>query len=294
VLLQGVSVEKPSSVASCEDLLRIELALTPAVPAREICVSPGLMTNFVFDARADVELQDEVRFIEVTRGHSTLSVLPPRDMVPGERLRLTARLGDKASQQSVTLTLVAHSGQATHQVEVFRDQRPLESYQHEVAQERAKNQQLREELEQLRARLEQVQVQLEQSGGLRGLIANKTISVTGVQTQAFKEDLLGVSEGVLSVSHGISYRSDRSIAVQMSLVNSGSEPWTAAEASLVDASGKEFKGLKIRQDQPIPPRRNGSVIIEVEAMGEEVHGECTLTLRDEGSRGITLVGVTFP
>jgi uncharacterized protein (TIGR02268 family) len=294
VLLQGAPIEKPPASAACEDLQRIELALTPAAPARELCVSPGFMTNFIFDVRAEVELQDEVRFMEVTRGRSTFSFLPPRDITPGERIRLTARLGEGASQQSVTFSLVAHSGQATHQVEVYRNQRTLESYQQEVAQERMKNQRLREELERIRTQLEQVRVQLEQSGGLRELIANKTLSPTGVQALALKENLPRDPKEVMALLWGTSYRASKSIAVELSLKNSSSEPWIAAGGSLVDAHGEALKGLKLRQDKPIPPQTAGSIIVEAEATNTEARGELTLTLRDEGSRGITLAGVTFP
>ncbi|MFY0565715.1 DUF2381 family protein [Archangium lansingense] len=294
VLLQGTPLLQPPTATACKELQRIELALAPAATAREICVSPGLMTNFVFDTRAEVDLQDEVRFLEVTRGRSTLSLLPPPDLVLGERLRLTALLGDGTTQQRVTFSLVAYPGQATHQVEVYRDQRPRESLQQELAQELAKNQRLLNELEQTRARLEQLQAKLEQSGGLRDLIANKLISTLGIQIRGLKEKGLVPSEGVLTYKWGIGYRSDKSIAAEVSLKNSSPEPWTAAGGSLVDAHGKELKGMKLRQDKPIAPGSEGSVIVEVDVLRYEVLGELTLTLRDEGSRSITIPGLTFP
>ncbi len=292
VLLQGAPVEPLPTAAACEEVQRVELALIP-LAAREVCVSPGIMTNFVFDARADVELQDEVRFLEVTRGSSTFSVLPPPDMVAGERLRLTARFGKGASQQSITLTLVAHPGQATHQVEVYRDERPRESYVQEAAQERAKNQRLREELAQSRARLEQMRAQLDQSGGLRELLANETIGDSGVGSLQFSK-VFKQSEGDLLYLRGVSYRAKKSVAAKVWLMNLSSEPWKLAEASLLNAQGQELKGLKLWQDKPIPPRGEGWVIVEVEATPEAAHDELTLTMRDEGSRGITLAGVTFP
>jgi uncharacterized protein (TIGR02268 family) len=293
VLPQGAPLLQPPTIAVCTELQRIELALAPATTAWEICISPGLMTNFVFDAPVKVELQDEVRFLEVSQGRTTLSLLPPPDLMFGERLRLTALLGDEVNPQRVTFSLAAHPGQATHQVEVYRDQRPRESLQQELAQEQAKNQQLRDELGQTRAQVEQLKVKLAQSGGLRDLIANRALSSYSIQFQEFKEEPVQ-PEGLLTYKWGNSYRSDKSIAAEVWLMNSSPEPWTAAEGTLVDAQGKELKGMKLRQDHPIAPNTTGSVIVEADALRSEAQGELTLTLRDEGSRGITIPGLTFP
>jgi len=294
LILQGAPLLQPSNAAACKELQRIELALTPTAALREICISPGLMTNFVFDTRAEVELQDEVRFLEVTRGRSTLSLLPPPDLVLGERLRLTARLGDGATQQRVTFSLVSHPGQATHQVEVYRDQRPRESLWQELAQEQAKNQQLRDELKQTRAQLEQLQVKLAQSGGLLDLVANRAIGTKGIQRVELPKTSFVQSEEILTYKWGVGYRSDQSIAAEVLMKNLSPRPWTAAEVSLVDAQGKELKGVKIRQDHPIAPNDDGLIIVEFDALRSEAQGELTLTLRDESSRGITIPGLTFP
>jgi uncharacterized protein (TIGR02268 family) len=244
------------------------------------------MTNFIFDARAEVELQDEARFAAVSRGRNTVSILPPRDMAPGERLRFTALLGDGNSQQSVTFLLVAHSGQATRQVEVYRDQRTPESYQQELAQERAKHQRLREELERMR-------VQLERSGGLRGLIASKVVSKNGVQARRMKA-MRGPLENGLFLRKGFTYRTDTAVALELWVENFNSEPWMASDVSLVDARGKELQGLKLRQDSPIPPGSDGVVLLELEASRKEVRGELTVTLGDGGTRSISIPKVVFP
>ena len=286
-LLQGTPTLQPTPTTACEDLQRIELALVPATPAREICVSPGLMTSVVFDVRAEVELQDEVRFREVARGLGTISFLPPGDMLPGERLRLMARLGAGEAQDLVTFTLVAHTGEATHQVEVYRDQRSRESYQHEVAQQRAKVQQLREELQQLRTRLAQ-------AGGFRDMLANDFLTDSGAQARHLKEALSSSTEGALSFESGVSYRAERHVAVQLWLTNPDSEPWTVAHASLLDATGKELTGMKLWQKEPIPPHRSGLVIVETPAERQDLQGELTLVLRDDGERVVRISRVTFP
>jgi uncharacterized protein (TIGR02268 family) len=274
-------------VASCEEVRRVELALAPTAAAREICVSPGLTTSLRFDAPAIVDLQDEVRFEEVVRARRLLMLMPPPDMVPGERLRLTARFEGEASSNSTTFVLVAHSGRATHQVEVFRDKRTRESFQQEVLQERARSEQLREELARTR-------VLLSQSGGLRSLIANRTMGIGGVRAQVLKSEVLGSSQGGLSWVSGTSYRADKSVAAEVLLMNSGAEPWTAAAASLVDSHGEEMKGVQLRQEEVIGPSQTKPVIVEVDATTEQARGELTLKLWDAGGRSITIPKVAFP
>jgi uncharacterized protein (TIGR02268 family) len=244
------------------------------------------MTNFVFDVRAEVELQDEVRFTEVTHGNTTFSFLPPRDMMPGERLRLTARFGLGEAQQLATFTLVAHSGQATHQVEVYRDQRSRESYQHEVAQERAKAQRLREQLEQLRTRLAL-------SGELRELIASKVVTLRGIQGQDFSNPSSS-PEGILKVSTASNYRTDLSVATELWLKNMSPEPWSLAQAFLVDATGNELKGMSFWQEMPLAPAAFGNIIVEMSATRDALRGEFTLVLRDEAARVVRVARVRFP
>jgi uncharacterized protein (TIGR02268 family) len=246
------------------------------------------LTGFVFDTPpVDVELQDEVRFVEVLRGRSGIGLIPPRDMEPGERLRLTVRLGKDASQQLVTFTLVAHRGQATRQVEVFRDRRSRESYEQEVAQEHAKNQRLREENQRLR-------VQLERGQGLRGLIANKALGVKGVRTLDFTPEAHAPSDEALSFKYGISYGAENTVAAEVTLVNSSAKPWMVAGASLLGAQGEEMPGLKLRQDKAIAPDDIGSVIVEVDATAKQAQGKWLLKLWDAESRTISIPGVTFP
>lgn len=294
MFLQGTPLLQPPIAAACKELQRVELALAPATTGWEVCVSPGLMTNFVFDAPVQAELQDEVRFLEVAKGRSTLSLLPPPDLMPGERLRLTAHLGNGANQQRVTFSLVAHLGQATHQVEVYRDQRSRESLWQELAQEQAENRQLRDEREQMRAQIEQLQSKLEQSGGIRDLLAHRALSLHGIQYGEFSRKEFIRSEGILTYEWGFGYRSDKSIAAELGLKNLSPEPWTAVVGSLVDAQGNEVGRVKLRQETPIAPNSEGSVIVEVDALRTEGLGELTLSLKDESSRGITIPGLTFP
>jgi len=282
--LQGSPIMQPLTTAACDGVRRIELSSPHATAAREIRVSPGLMTSFLFDTPAVVDLQDEVRFMVVTRGRSSISFLPPEDMAPGERLRLTARIGDGTSQENATFTLVAHSGQATHQVEVYRDKRPRESYQHEVAQERAKVQQLLTELEHMRSRLKL-------SGGLLGLITSGALKPNAIQSQEYQQKPKGYSESGLIVTRGVTYRSNKSVAVEVWLENSGTETWTAVGASLT-VKGKPLE--IIWQAETIPPNKVRQVVVEVDAIRGEPRGDATLSLWEAGPRVINIPEITFP
>ena len=93
---------------------------------------------------------------------------------------------------------------------------------------------------------------------------------------------------------GASYRTDTSVAVQVSLLNSSLEPWMTRRAALVGANDEEIPGLQLRQDEPIQPNTTESVIVEVNAGRQEAQGEFNLTLWDEKSRVITIPGVRFP
>ena len=287
VLLRGEPVLEPPRRTACEDVQRIELALAPTEVAREICVSPGLTTSLRFDAPAIVDLQDEVRFEEVVRDRRLLTLMPPPDMAAGERLRLTVRFEGDAPASGITMMLVGHPGQATHQVAVYRDERTRESLRQELLQERARSAQLREALA-------RTQALLDQSGGLRSLIASRRMGPDGVQAQRLHPKVSGPPEGGLSWVSGNSYRADKSVAAEVFLMNSGPEPWRVAGGSLVDARGVEMKGVKFRQDAPIAPDQINQVIVEVDASTEQARGELTLTLWDEAGRTITLPKVTFP
>ncbi|WP_375770616.1 DUF2381 family protein [Archangium gephyra] len=285
--LRGAAVMEPPPGARCEDVQRIELALEPTAADREICVSPGLTTSLRFDAPALVDLQDEVHFEAVVRNPQLLTLMPPPEMSAGERLRLTVRFGGEPASSGTTLMLVGHSGQATHHVEVSRDERTRESLRQELLQERARTAQLREALA-------RTQALLDQSGGLRSLIASGTMGSNGVHAQMLKVELIGPQEGGLSWVSGNSYRGNTSVAAEVWLRNSGPEPWRVAGGSLVDARGVEMKGLKFRQDEPVASEKPKPVIVEVDASYAQARGELTLTLWDEAGRTITFPKVTFP
>lgn len=292
VLLQGpTAVESPPAAADCGNVQRVELSLV-STSTFDVCVSRGLMTGLRFDAPVTVELQDEVRFEEVVRARQLLTLLPPADMMPGERIRLTVRFEDGVARQNATFVLVGHRGQATHQVEVYRDKRTRESYQQEIEQEHAKNQRLREENQQLRGALQQLRSQLNQSVGLMELYVSGVLRPSGIRFRHFPGQQ--PTAGGLSVSSGISYRANETVAVEVWFLNSSTEPWTTVGASLVTAQGEKMEGLKLYQPEAIPPNEIGSVFIEVPAAPGEPRGPVTLNLWEAGPRSISVPTVMFP
>jgi uncharacterized protein (TIGR02268 family) len=292
-LLQGSPLSQPSSAAECQEVQRIELSLAPGA-SHEICVSQGLLTAFVFESPVVMDLQDEPRFAEVTRGRISIALIPPGDMAPGERLRLTVGFADGSSSDTITFMLVAHAGQATRQVEVYRDKRTRESLLQEVTQERAKNARLQEHVEQLQHQFELLRADCDDPGGLRRLIVSKTMGGGGILARAFNQEHLKNSEGILIVEKGMSYHSASLVAVETVLRNSSSEPWIAEEALLVDAKGKEWRAVRLWQAAPILPRESRQVVVEVETSLGEPRGDVTVVLRGSGARGISIPGVTIP
>jgi uncharacterized protein (TIGR02268 family) len=93
---------------------------------------------------------------------------------------------------------------------------------------------------------------------------------------------------------GNSYRGGKSVAVEVFLKNTGSEPWTVAGASLVDGQGEELQRVEFRQEEVILPNESKPVIVEAEATSLQARGELTLKLWDAGGRAITIPEVTFP
>ncbi|WNG59784.1 DUF2381 family protein [Archangium gephyra] len=292
VLFQApVAVESPPTTADCENVQRVDLSLM-STATFEVCVSPGLMTGLRFDTPVTVELQDDVRFEAVARSRQLLSLVPPPDMAPGERIRLTVRFEEGMTRQSATFVLVGHRGQATHQVEVYRDKRTGESYQQEIEQEHVKNQQLREENQQLRGELEHLRAQLNQSAGLTGLHVSGVLDPTGIHTRELQREL-PVAGGV-AMWKGSSYRSNDSVAVELWLLNSSAEPWTAVGAFLVTTEGEKVEKVRLYQPEAIPPNETRKIFVEFPAGRGDLQGQVTLNLWEAGPRTISIPKVMFP
>lgn len=289
-VLQSTPFVQPTA-DPCQDVQRIELSWVRGA-SQEICVSPGLLTGFVFDSRVTVDLEQEIRFAGVTRGNTSVSIMPPGDGLAGERLRLTAHFSDGAS---VTFVLVFHSGQATRQVEVYRDKRTRESFQHEIAQAEAKIRQLEQKNELLQHQLKQLRAECGDPRGLRRLITSKAINEAGIRAMEIALAIRQRAEGALSVTQGRIYRYEKRVTLEVWLNNLSEEPWTLSAVSLVDAKGNSLTGIQFWQDGAfIAPHDTRLVVVEADVVSETELGEVTLSLREAGPRGVTLAKVAVP
>ncbi|WP_434388148.1 DUF2381 family protein [Melittangium boletus] len=285
-LLGQSAVESRSTDASCDNP-RLELAHDVSASPHEVCVSPGLVTSFVFDVPAEVvDLQEEVHFTEIVRGPNLLSLMPPRDMQPGERLRLTVELKGDVSRR-LSFILVARQGWATHQVEVFQDTRTTESLRREGEQERARSRRLLQENERLR-------VEMQKMRGLSLLLSSGAVLGNDVPIRFLASTARSNSEGELSFFRGDTYRTMTSIAARLWLRNHGSEPWVLKGASLVNEQGEEFKGMQWLQPTALAAHDTGFVVVEVDAEPSVAYGPLVLKLWDEHGRSITLTPMVFP
>lgn len=287
--------DEPSRLPACDSAQeQLYLPEEPEGRVYEVCISPGLATLIVFFSaelkREHLTLEGADRFTVVEAGRRSISLLPSENVVPGERLKLTARFADGESPASISFVLVVHPARATRQVEVFRQKRTLASYQQAEKEKALHLQQCREETVRLRS---------EGGGprGLTGLLAMKRLDKNGVTA---KNVMKGVSlhpASALGLKDAISYRANRLVAVEVSLeAPAGALPWTAAGAELVGPGRRTLRVLPLWQSQPIDPSViDGRVVIEAEATEQETRGSFRLKLwNEDGTRSVIVSGVTFP
>lgn len=287
------SATEASLLAECEAASpHFELEAVPSVRARVVCVSPHLPTTFQFNfplASESVDIQERERFEDVSVGSRSFTVVPPKDMVPGEGFRVVVRFADGAAPASAVFLLVAHPALSPRQVEVFRRPRPEASFQQETAAAKAETQQCREEVRQLRA-------ERTAPDGLRGVLASGLVGDEGIPAQDLYGSVTEHQGNALSVYGISSSRAVGRVAVDVRLRNPGTRPWTAAGAALRGARGEVLKLLPLWQPEPIlPGPEAGRVVVEAEAKVNEARGPYTLTLWDaDQTRTVTLGNVMFP
>ncbi|MFY0574426.1 DUF2381 family protein [Cystobacter fuscus] len=272
---------------SCPDRQRMDLSRQSAAQVPEICIHRGSLTGFVFDQPASVDLEEEVRFGSVLRGRSSISFIPPPDLAPGERLRLRVHFEKDPPEQGVTFMLVAHPGQVTHQIDVFHDQRSRASLWQELEEERARSQRLDEENQSLHG-------QLKAHGGLLRLFLNGELGFDELREKVFGADKARSTESSLSMSDGVLFRSFHSVAVRISVQNTGTEPWRVVKALLVANEGVPLEGIQFGPSQAILPGSVGSVFVEARAAAGTPLEGLTLTLSEEGPRSITVENLALP
>jgi uncharacterized protein (TIGR02268 family) len=133
---------------------RIELTGGPTAKPPPVCLGPGLPITFQFDGLlkpGSVRIEQRERFVDVSVGSRSLTLLPPGNLETGEHFRVEVCFADGAAPACATFVLRAHPGLGMSRVEVFRQPIPVAYYQQEVREVRVDDQRLREEVRQLRA-----------------------------------------------------------------------------------------------------------------------------------------------
>lgn len=286
---------EPPPRDECEEIRHLELSL-PTAATQRICVSPGIMTGLLFDHPVVVEFEDEARFIEITRGRTGISFVPPQDMLLGEQLRLTASLQVGEQHQSVTFALISHPGQATHQVEVHGDKRTWQSLHDELNQAWLMSKRLKEENDTLKAELEQTRLQLALSTGLRGTYLSGELDwQRGIVAHVLDMPKIGETRSnELSAVGATSYRGRRSVAVAVAVLNATQEPWMLENATLINSRGETLVAIRIWQPETLLPNNTVRVFVEFET-DKVTSGPAMLKLEESrDARVISIPNVVFP
>ena len=286
-LRQGVVLANPPAAPTCTERQRIELSRPSTPGTREICIRPGSLTGLLFDVPVSVDLQDEVRFEEILRGGRGISFIPPPDLAPGERLRLTVRYPQESGPSSATFLLVFHPGRVTRQVDVFHDDRSRDALVREIEEEHAENQRLREENRALRE-------QLQHPSGLRQLFLGGALEIGGIHVRALLESTKERLDGPISVMSGMSYRAVDQVAVALVLQNNGTEPWTLSAVSLRGSQGEPLRNVGFVQPGPLAPQGTQRIFVEGTLARDSTLGTLSLSLEDAGANTITLPHIPLP
>ncbi len=300
LLAPSPQAAEPSPPDACETarsqlVLKAEPSVTPPV----VCISPDLPLTLRFDTAlqpGSVRLQERERFPDVTPGQQNLTLVPPEKLEAGERFQLEVCFADDAAPACARFLLLAHPALGLSQVKVFREPRPVASFQEGEKAARAEAQQCQQEVRQLRAERGAPE-------GLSGVLASGLLGKKGIASKDLLDSIAQAKGNALVMREARSYRAEGRVAVEVWLVNPGTLPWTAAGAVLRGPKGEVLKPLLLWQPEPVPPREavaegpepRRRVVVEVLASETEAQGTYTLTLWDaEQKRTVTLGNITFP
>ncbi|KFE68597.1 DUF2381 family protein [Hyalangium minutum] len=264
---------------------RIELK-EGAAPPPEICISPGLVTSLLFDRELapKVELEGRPRFERVEAMNRSMLLMPSEKLAPGERLQLTVRFTGTAAPASASFILVVYRDEADRQVDIFRAPRSSESCQAEIARKE----------EELQSCLQgQPPPAL---GGLARLLADGAFEDHTLPPRPldFPPPVLA-SGAALQVKRLRLYVAKNRLVLEANVMNNDpSRPLRLASAAVTGASGQPLEPLDVVLPKPIPPRKNGSIWVEVTRPDENLPGTYSLQVWDEDKvRTFTLSGLNL-
>ena len=134
--------------------------------------------------------------------------------------------------------------------------------------------------------------------GLLGMREAGLLDEAGVSVQALlpKQGFTQSPEESPRVQQATTYRARRRIALELKVVNTGTEPFRVARAELVSQGGARLRVLRVLQPEPLLPGRMWQrLAIEADWEGELPPGPYMLELWDaDGQRRVALLGMTFP
>ncbi|WNG61167.1 DUF2381 family protein [Archangium gephyra] len=285
----------PSPADVCETASPLlELKAEPPATPPVVCISPDVPLTLRFDTALQpesVRMEGRERFPDVTPGQQNLLLVPPENLEAGERFHLEVCFADDAAPGCARFLLLAHPALGLSQVKVFRQPRPVASFQEGERAAQAEARQCQEEVGQLRTERGVLE-------GLRGAVASGLLGEKGIRFMDLMERITRAKGNALRLDAARSYRAEGRVAVEVWLVNPGTLPWTAAGAVLRGPKGEVLKPLPLWQS--VPPTEPGAerrnrVVVEVLASETEARGTYTLTLWDaEQQRTVILGNVTFP
>jgi uncharacterized protein (TIGR02268 family) len=275
---------------------RVDLSPEPEGKAHELCISPGIVTTWLFEDSLPpgaVHLEVEAKDVMLVQVGRVVTLLPSERLIPGQRVNMTVRFDDGAAPASASFVLVVHPARAQRQVEVFRQKRTMASYQQALQAREAEAQQCHEQNAQLRAAQGR-------PDGLRGLRGAGLMGQGGVAFRKLNRGVTTRPGSVLKAPVATSYRASARVAVEVQLTllaPVGTEPWEAEGAVLIGPGGRELPVLGVWQEAPVTLGEEGEhfVMVEAEAKPEEAQGTFTLKLWGKGGMSpLTLDGVRFP
>ncbi|WP_181791499.1 DUF2381 family protein [Myxococcus llanfairpwllgwyngyllgogerychwyrndrobwllllantysiliogogogochensis] len=294
VFLMGLS-----ATAQAQDALRgremkrrrVSLTVATADKPVELHVAPDYLTALEFDSpidRAAVALGDSgsrLALFEVTA--RSILLKPAMDLGPGRGVELTVPFADGSAPARVVFSLVTHPSDVDAQVMVSRLPRTAEAIQAELDEVRAACSAKDAELEALRARTV--------ASGPAGMIFAGLLDVKGVQGALVDFAATPGAMG-LATEEVLAYWSESWAALAVRVRNTGSQPWTPAEARLSGvASGERINVLAVRMREPrVEPGKSALVVVETRAPSWPEGAVLRLELRDsDGGRRLLIPRISF-
>lgn len=298
-LVSAPSAAQPGSEPAKSGAER-QLLLPADLPGQpyEVRIGPGVSTNLFFDAPVQlVGVEAREHFRRAVAAEDSIILLPSRELLVGQRLRMTVRFMEGVAPARVEFILVVvPPARAERQVEVSRPRAP------ELCQEARE---AHEKVRQCQTELARLRAEPKGSSGLTGLLTLELMDGQGVLALGLR--LVWLEGQALAVDTATSYRATRPrkkgeetprtrrVAMELWVRSGDALPWTAAGAELVSENGARHT-LSVWQEAPIlAGAEMQRVVLEAELPEAEAQGSFSVELWEEGrTRSVTFGGVSFP